>query len=427
MKIETYNYILNTLLRVAPFFAGSVLDQCIKKSGHTISSISAGEMLKILNTDVLPKLSKNKDHLTDSLVLANTTTIQLGKENEIIFSNGPLKTSLENGFDFENLYRLGFVLPIKECSITTVREIEIDKDIFKVSISPIYNEQMSITGTISTATNLSLQREIELEILSYNENLRKEIDARIEAEDELRENQSLLFHSSKLVALGEMASGIAHEINNPLASLKLSIDLLKKLKQKGKISPEKIDDQFKVQLVLIDRINNTIQSMKKLSRPSGDVDFKKVSIKQVISDVLTLCGEKFTINDVEIRYDHNKEDIEVYAQETQLGQVLINLINNSFDEIYDQYKNPWIEIDWYSTETFFFITITDCGLGIPTETVEKIFNPFFSGKIEKGGTGLGLSISSQIMKSHKGDLYVDLEYPHTRFVLSLPISQGPSL
>lgn len=423
MKIETYNYILNTLLRVAPFFAGSVLDQSIKKSGHTIDSISAGEMLKILKSEVLPKLSKNKDFLTDSIVLANTTTIQTNTNNEIIYSSGPLESLIGDDFTFEKLSKLGFVLPIQECPVTTVREIIIDKDIFKVSISPIFNTKRAIIGTLSTLANLSLQREIEIEILNYSDNLRKEIDARIDAEDELKENQTLLFQSSKLVALGEMASGIAHEINNPLASLKLSIDLLKKLKEKGKISNEKLEEQFKAQLDLVDRMNNTIQSMKKLSRPTGITDFNYISVKQVIHDVLTVCGEKFALNDVQIKFDTSKEDILIYAQETQLGQVLINLLNNSFDEICDQFQDPWIEIDWSKSETFFFITITDCGLGIPMERAEKIFNPFYSGKVDRGGTGLGLSISSQIMKSHKGDLYIDFEYPNTRFVLSLPISQ----
>tara|TARA_Y100000590_G_scaffold291056_1_gene327631 strand:- start:10316 stop:11593 length:1278 start_codon:yes stop_codon:yes gene_type:complete len=421
VKIDTYNYILNTLLRVAPFFAGTVLDQSIEKAGHTVDSISAGEMLKILKSEVLPKLSENKDYITDSLILANTTIIQTNTANEIIHIDGPLKATLEDEPSFNSLKAMGFLNDYRESYKTTVREIELDSNIFKVSISPVYNNEKVIVGTLSTIANLSLQREIEDEIIHYSENIRKEVDARLEAEDELKENQSLLFHSSKLVALGEMASGIAHEINNPLASIKLSIDLINKLIDKNKLTEEKLQKELKSQLGLIDRISNTIISMKKLSRPSNDDDFNFVSVKQVISDVVTLSGEKFIINDVDLRVDYDKKDITVYAQETQLGQVLINLINNAYDEIYDQFQDPWIEVDWYQTDAFNFITVTDCGLGIPLESAQKIFNPFYTGKMEKGGTGLGLSISSQILKSHHGALYIDHDYPNTRFVISLPI------
>ncbi len=423
MKISTYNYILNTLLRVAPFFAETALNQSIKKAGHTIDSISAGEMLKVLKAEVLPKLSENKEYITDSLILANTSTIQTNAENKIIHIDGPLKAILDVEPSFESLKALGFIKEYKKTYRTTVREIELDHNIFKVSISPIYDNERAIIGTLSTIANLSLQREIEDEIIHYSENLRKEVQARLDAEDELKENQSLLFHSSKLVALGEMASGIAHEINNPLASIKLSIDLINKLIEKEKLTEEKLQKELKSQLSLVDRIGNTIISMKKLSRPSDDDDFTLVSIKQVINDVVTLSSEKFIINDVDLRVHYEKEDIFVYAQETQLGQVIINLINNAFDEIYDQFQDPWIEIDWHQTEAFNFITVTDCGLGIPIESAEKIFNPFYSGKMDKGGTGLGLSISSQILKSHHGSLYIDHNSPNTRFVISLPISE----
>lgn len=420
MKVKTYKYILNTLLRVAPFFAESVLNEAIRKSGHTIDSVSAGEMLKILTSEVLPKLSKQKEFKTDSLILANTTTIQTDANNEIISFEGPLKESLDEGYSVADLLTLGFVKRIKDTYLTTVREIQVDENVFKVSISPIFAQSKKIIGTLSTVTNLSLQREIEEEIIHYSESLRNEIEARVEAEEELKENQSLLFHSSKLVALGEMASGIAHEINNPLASIKLSIDLLKKLKEKGLLTDEKIAKEFNSQLELIDRIRNTIISMRKLSRPSDDDDFKFISVKQVISDVLTLSCEKFTVNDIDIRFDETKEDMLIFAQETQLGQVLINLINNAFDEIYDQFQDPWIEIDFQEGQEFSYIMVTDCGLGIPSKNVEKIFNPFFTGKMEKGGTGLGLSISSQILKSHQGHLYVDSDFSNTRFVISLP-------
>lgn len=217
--------------------------------------------------------------------------------------------------------------------MTTVRDIQIDESVYKVSITPLFDQNRKIIGTLSTVANLTLQRKIEEEILHYNENLRSEIEARVKAEDQFKESESLLFNSSKLVALGEMASGIAHEINNPLASIKLSIDLLKKLKSKGLLTDEKIAKEFKSQLELIDRMRNTIISMRILSRPSEDDDSKLLSVKSVISDVLSFSCEKFTINDIEIRFDETKEDIIIFAQETQLAQVLINLISNAFDDV----------------------------------------------------------------------------------------------
>lgn len=424
MRIETYNYILNTLLRVAPFFAGAILDEAIKKTGHTVDTISAGEMLKIIKAEVLPKLSEDKDVITDSLILANTSTIQTDIENNIVHIDGPFSNRVEESCTFESMKKNGFVEEIKNLSTTKVREIVINENIFRVSISPIFDKNKVITGALSTVSNLTLQREIEDEIVSYSENLRKEIDARIDAEDELKQNQTLLFHSSKLVALGEMASGIAHEINNPLASLKLSVTLIKKLREKEKLTDRKLEEEFKSQLELIDRMSNTINSMRKLSRPSSTDDFRHVSLRQIIKDVMVLSGEKLIINDVDVRIDPSKADIDIFCQETQIGQVIINLINNAFDEIVDQFQEPWIEIDWHQAVDNTYITITDCGHGIPMEKADKIFNPFYTGKISRGGTGLGLSISNQILKAHQGHLYIDNDHPNTRFVLSIPNKTG---
>lgn len=422
MKIKTYHYILNTLLKVSPSFASSVLDDAIKKAGHTIGSISAGEMLKVLRSQVAPRLCKDKSFLTDSLSLASTCTIQTNKSDAITYAAGFFGSSFTKASSFDELYNLGLVQKVSEAAQTVIRDIQIKDEYYKVSISPIFNDDLSITGTISTITGLNLQREIDLEIINYSENLRSEIDARMQAEDELRESQSVLFYSSKLVALGEMATGIAHEINNPLASISLSIDLLKKLKSKNMLTDEKFSKLLKNQVKLIDRIKNTIFSMKKLSRPtSSDITiFEKVSLKSIIDDVLAISLEKFVVNDVELRYDRSKPDMTFYGQETQIAQVLINLINNSYEEVYDSYQEPWIEIDWNQTDSFCFIAVTDCGPGIPADLSNKIFNPFFSSKVSQGGTGLGLSISSKIIKAHGGDLYIDLEYPNTRFVISLP-------
>lgn len=239
-------------------------------------------------------------------------------------------------------------------------------------------------------------------------------------QDELIKNQQArIISSAKLSSLGEMASGIAHEINNPLAIIKgKAYYILKKL-EAGEIDvPFLIKEISKIEQNSL-RIVKIIKGLRTFSRQGEGDPFQVVTFNSLLDDVLELCYERFKYQGVLLKTSGDLSS-EILCQETQLAQVLFNLINNAYDAVYDQI-GPWVEVNVEKTQDIVRISITDSGLGISSEIAEKIMQPFFTTKEVGVGTGLGLSISKGIVEMHNGHFYLDQNCPNTRFVIELPV------
>lgn len=143
-------------------------------------------------------------------------------------------------------------------------------------------------------------------------------------------------------------------------------------------------------------------------------------------NTLQLSEEKFRALGIQVDHSNLHENIICLAQEVSLGQVFLNLLNNSCDAIADL-SERWIRISSTLENGFFVIRFTDSGNGIPKDVVEKMFRPFFTTKSIGKGTGLGLSISHGILESHGGKFFYDHESKNTSFVLSLPISSESAI
>lgn len=278
---------------------------------------------------------------------------------------------------------------------------------------------LAIFAYAYTARRRDIERQNLQLKLSNNQNvLAQRVEERTEElkikEKELLDSQAREHHSNKLSSLGEMASGIAHEINSPLQSITLSTHMLKK------------DDKLNTeQLERIDRavfnITNIVESLRKMSRDSSQDDFESVSVSDIIDDVLGLTTERYKIRSIKlnIAYVNNCQAVKLVCQRLQIGQVLVNLLNNSYDAI-EQLDEKWIDITIKDLQNEMQITITDSGKGIDIIKRDKIFEPMFTTKDIGKGTGLGLSISSEIIKKHSGTLTLDPNCQNTSFVLSLP-------
>jgi C4-dicarboxylate-specific signal transduction histidine kinase len=144
-----------------------------------------------------------------------------------------------------------------------------------------------------------------------------------------------------------------------------------------------------------------------------------VSIRTVISDALSLCSEKFKYNQIRLTvdciHDHNFN-----GRQSQIAQILTNLLNNSFDAVKDL-TNKWVKISVTTTESQLKIEVIDSGKGITPNIQAKLMQPFFTTKEVGKGTGLGLSISRKIAEEHGGELFFDTKAAHTSFVLFLPL------
>lgn len=245
----------------------------------------------------------------------------------------------------------------------------------------------------------------------------------LQSQQELEERRKMSVQSAKLASLGEMASGIAHEINNPLAVIHSRTLHLRRQIDRGQYDP----DSFKESLVKInltvDRIAKIIRGLKSFSRNAEDDPFVSTPLKSIVDNTLELCGEKFRHHNVLLKVDPIP-DITLDCRESQLVQVLLNLLNNGYDAV-DGKEHRWVNVSFNMVKrNQISIMITDSGDGIPEEVAQNIMQPFYTTKDVGKGTGLGLSISKGIVEGHKGELYLDRKSSNTRFVISLPIAQA---
>lgn len=212
--------------------------------------------------------------------------------------------------------------------------------------------------------------------------------------DKKEETEGLLQKSEKLALVGQMAAGIAHEIRNPLTSIKGFLQLFK---------AKYTDDQEHFELVLseLDRINLIISEFLVLAKPTA-MEFKEREIKHLIKDVVTLVNTQAILNNVQIFVEFEADIPTIVCEENQLKQVFINILKNAIEAMPNggniDVKVNKLELDKVS------ISFIDHGIGIPADRIPTLGEPFYTTK-EKG-TGLGLMTSFKIIENHDGELKI---------------------
>jgi len=224
-------------------------------------------------------------------------------------------------------------------------------------------------------------------------------------------------------ALGEMAGGVAHEINNPLAVIKNISGQLQEVLDDDPLDISLIKDMASQVENTTNRIAKIVQGLRSFSRDGSKDPFHMVNIQRLVEETLSFCNERFKNDGTQILVEDFDKNLCFDGRATEVSQVLLNLLNNAHDAI-TGFKEKWIKISVVDQSNWMNIQVTDCGGGIPIEVREKIFQPFFTTKDIGKGTGMGLSISVGIIKGHNGELKLDTQCPNTRFVIRLPKKQS---
>ncbi|WP_413289154.1 ATP-binding protein [Bdellovibrio sp. HCB337] len=240
-----------------------------------------------------------------------------------------------------------------------------------------------------------------------------------DAYEKIHEQQQQLLQSSKLASIGEMATSIAHEINNPLTIINGNVGLLRRLLQqfqgispKGKQYLDSIENT-------VSRIDKIIRGMKALSHNGARDPFEAEDLRQVITNAIAFIHLKYHPHKIELRETYQHRQAWAECRSIQIEQIIINLLSNSFDAV-SNLKEKWIEIQLTEENLYWKISVIDSGKGIDKSVQDKIMRPFFTTKMVHEGTGLGLSISKGLAEDHRGTLELDPKFPNTKFVLKVP-------
>lgn len=244
-------------------------------------------------------------------------------------------------------------------------------------------------------------------------------EKKLEEEKQQRLQQQLV-HSDRLISIGRLAAGVAHEINTPLAILSGMIQGF--LERNGSFGSETIKE-FKTMQKVTKRIEKTVDSLLELSHFEGNEQPKPVNINELIKDTISLMTEQFAAKNknIVLKLSSRLPKIKGFAE--QLQQVFMNLLINADDATAD--GDTISIITQQKDKGTVSICFKDTGTGIPEDMTSKIFDPFFTTKEVGKGTGLGLSITYGIVKRHRGKIQVKSKMGRgTTFNISLPVDIG---
>lgn len=235
---------------------------------------------------------------------------------------------------------------------------------------------------------------------------------------EEKEKGMRLIMSERLASLGQMASGIAHEINNPLASIAGCAEGLLNRVKKGHYDPELFENYLNIIEEEISRCKGITTGILSFARRTTH-EKKELQINGILDKTLEIIGFQGRLREVEIIKNYKSEMPVIKGNEGELRQVFMIIITNALDAMEDK---GTLKIETGAEEEILFIKISDTGPGIPLEHINRIFDPFFTTKSEKGGTGLGLSIARKIIVNHNGNIDAfSKEGKGMTFKITLPI------
>ena len=249
----------------------------------------------------------------------------------------------------------------------------------------------------------------------------RDISDRRALEAQLEASRMQMVSSAKLSALGMMAGGIAHEINNPLGIIHAYASDLLEMARVGEVAPSVVERTSSRIVETAKRIESIVRSLRHLSR-EGDADpMRPASVKELMEGVLELSRERCRANSIRLTYSPIDPDLWLSCREVQIAQAVLNLLQNAFDAVTETAGDRWIEIKVASAGNSVVVSVIDSGPGVPSNIRDRIMEPFFTTKPIGKGMGLGLSLARSIAKQHGGDLLLGDEQGHTCFSLALPL------
>lgn len=226
-----------------------------------------------------------------------------------------------------------------------------------------------------------------------------------------------MFGNVRLSWLGEMAAGVAHEINNPLAIILGNISIAKMKIEKNQIDAQYMLHTFSRLEFSIERIAKIVKSLVQFSGEGEKKSVDEVNVSAVLDEINRLISERLKMLSIKFEIEPF-EDVSIHVYKIEIIQSLMALIFNSLDAVQDQ-TEKWIKLKILNEDQSISFIVQDSGPRMPEEVAEKMMLPFFTTKSPGKGVGLGLTVAKSIAHDYQGDLIYDAEAPHTTFIFKL--------
>lgn len=245
-----------------------------------------------------------------------------------------------------------------------------------------------------------------------------------------RDLEKHIIQNERMVAIGEMATGLAHEINQPLNTISFVIDNLFEALNKGKADAGYVKEKSKKIFDSIHRMRNIVDHVRNFARGNDDVILNTFPVEEPVHNALSLFTEQLSNHGIEVikDMDENTKNAYIHGNTFKIEQVLLNLYSNARDTL-DEKKSqlgasykPVIEVKGSVEGDKFKLTVSDNGMGMNPEELKNITKPFVTGKAPGKGTGIGLTISQKIISEHNGKLsFASVPSEGTTAIIELPV------
>ena len=254
----------------------------------------------------------------------------------------------------------------------------------------------------------------------------QDITEKIQAELALEEQRIMTIHTARLASLGEMSAGVAHEINNPLAIIEGSLEVL----SRGPMEEARFQQKIATLKRAVTRISRIVNGLRRFARAS-DADARvTTSLLQIVRDAMVITDTKSKRHGATVELwvspELTEADLLLACDPIEIEQVVINLVNNAIDAVKDQNdpESRWVRVSLEASTQKpvkeLLLRVLDAGPGLSGEAETKMFDPFFTTKPLGEGTGLGLSISKGIVDRHHGQISLNKTFSNTCFEVRLP-------
>jgi C4-dicarboxylate-specific signal transduction histidine kinase len=255
---------------------------------------------------------------------------------------------------------------------------------------------------VQQTTRLEAGRKAMIHIMGDLQETTAEIQRR---EQELREKQEQLVQAAKLATLGELTTGIAHELNNPLNNIGLFIGNVADMIELRQFDTDRVLRDLRSAMQQVHKASQIISHLRMFGR-AAPTSREDVRVNAVVVQALALLQEQLRLRDIEVTLDLADDDPIVLGNAIQLEQVFLNLLTNARDAVAQSTRKA-ISISSCCERQRVRLMFKDTGPGIPVGLEQRVFDPFFTTKEVGAGTGLGLSIAYGIVRDHEGTISVD--------------------